>query len=59
MTKQWEISDQTKWPKFIYKITKTTKLVTTKMRDVKLDIKKDATCGVNDEAKHGIDMEEK
>ena len=29
------------------------------MRDVKLAIKKDATCGANDEAKHGVDMEEK
>ena len=26
------------------------------MRDVKLGIKKDATCGANDEAKHGINM---
>ena len=26
------------------------------MRDAKLGIKKDATCGANDEAKHGIDM---
>ena len=26
------------------------------MRDVKLGIKKDATRGANDEAKHGIDM---
>ena len=29
------------------------------MRDVKLGIKKDATHGTNDEAKHGIDMVEK
>ena len=29
------------------------------MRDAKLGIKKDATCGANDEAKHGIDMVEK
>ena len=29
------------------------------MRDVKLGNKKDATCGTNDEAKHGIDMVEK
>ena len=29
------------------------------MRDVKIDIKKDATCGANDEAKHGVDMVEK
>ena len=29
------------------------------MRDVKLGIKKDTTCGANDEAKHGIDMVEK
>ena len=29
------------------------------MRDVKLGIKKDATRGANDEAKHGIDMVEK
>ena len=26
------------------------------MRDVKLDIKKDETCGANDKFKHGIDM---
>ena len=26
------------------------------MRDVKLGIKKDATCHANDGAKHGIDM---
>ena len=26
------------------------------MRDVKLGIKKDATGGTNDDAKHGIDM---
>ena len=26
------------------------------MRDVKLGIKKDATRGANDEAKHGVDM---
>ena len=26
------------------------------MRDVKLGIKKDATCGANDESKHGVDM---
>ena len=29
------------------------------MRDAKLGIKKDATRGTNDEAKHGIDMVEK
>ena len=29
------------------------------MRDAKLGIKKDATCGANDEAKHGVDMVEK
>ena len=29
------------------------------MRDAKLGIKKDATCGINDEAKHGVDMVEK
>ena len=29
------------------------------MRDMKLGIKKDATRGANDEAKHGIDMVEK
>ena len=29
------------------------------MRDVKLGIKKDATRGANDEAKHGVDMVEK
>ena len=29
------------------------------MRDVKLGIKKDETCGANDEAKQGIDMVEK
>ena len=29
------------------------------MRDVKLGIKKDATSGGNDEAKHGVDMVEK
>ena len=29
------------------------------MRDAKLGIKKDAIRGVNDEAKHGIDMVEK
>ena len=29
------------------------------MRDAKLVIKKDATCGANDEAKHGVDMVEK
>ena len=29
------------------------------MRDVKLGIKKDAACGANYEAKHGIDMVEK
>ena len=28
-------------------------------RDEKLDIKKDATLGTNDEAKHGVDMVEK
>ena len=26
------------------------------MRDAKLSIKKDATSGTNDEAKHGVDM---
>ena len=26
------------------------------MRDAKIGIKKGATCGTNDEAKHGIDM---
>ena len=26
------------------------------MRDTKLGIKNDATCGANDEAKHGVDM---
>ena len=26
------------------------------MRDVKLGIKKDATCGVNNESKHGVDV---
>ena len=41
------------------KLLKTTKLVTKNMGDVKLGIKKDATCGANDEAKHGIDMVEK
>ena len=29
------------------------------MRDGKLGIKKDATCGTNDEAKHGIDNNRK
>ena len=29
------------------------------MRDAKLGIKKDATRGVNDEAKHGVDLVEK
>ena len=29
------------------------------MRDAKLGIKKDATRGTNDEAKHGVDMVEK
>ena len=29
------------------------------MRDVKLGIKEDGTCGTNDESKHGIDMVEK
>ena len=29
------------------------------MRDAKLGIKKDATHGTNDEAKHGVDMVEK
>ena len=29
------------------------------MRDAKLGIKKDATRGANDEAKHGVDMVEK
>ena len=29
------------------------------MRDTKLGIKKDATHGANDEAKHGVDMVEK
>ena len=29
------------------------------MRDAKLGIKKDPTHGVNDEAKHGVDMVEK
>ena len=29
------------------------------MRDVKLGIKKDATCGANDESKHGVYMVEK
>ena len=29
------------------------------MSDVKLGIKKDATRGANDEAKHGVDMVEK
>ena len=28
-------------------------------RDAKLDIKKNATLGANDEAKHGVDMVEK
>ena len=28
------------------------------MRDVKLGIEKDATCGANNESKHGIDMVE-
>ena len=28
-------------------------------RDAKLDIKKDAILGANDEAKHGVDMVEK
>ena len=36
-----------------------TKLVTKKLRDVKLRIKKDATRGSNDEAKHDVDMVEK
>ena len=26
------------------------------MRDAKLDIKKDTTCGTNDESKHDVDM---
>ena len=26
------------------------------MRDAKLSIKNDATCGTNDESKHGVDM---
>ena len=29
------------------------------MRDVKLCIKEDATCGANDESKHGVYMVEK
>ena len=29
------------------------------MRDANLNIKNDATCGYNDEPKHGIDMVEK
>ena len=29
------------------------------MRDVKLGIKKDETRGINDEAKHGVNMVEK
>ena len=29
------------------------------MRYLKLGIKKDETCGTNDEAKHGVDMVEK
>ena len=29
------------------------------MRDTKVGIKKDATCGANDESKHGVDMVEK
>ena len=29
------------------------------MRDVKLDIKNDATRGANDDVKHGVDMVEK
>ena len=29
------------------------------MRDAKLGIKIDATCGANDESKHGVDMVEK
>ena len=41
------------------KLLKTTKLVRKKMRDAKLGIKKDATRGANDEAKHGVDIVEK
>ena len=48
MTKQ---NDQNSY----IKLQKTTKLVT-KKRDVKLGIKKDATCGANDEFNHGVDM---
>ena len=59
MTKQWEISEQTKWPKFIFKITKNDKISDQKMRDMKLGIKKDATRGTNDEAKHGANDEAK
>ena len=29
------------------------------MRDARLGIKEDPTCGANDESKHGIDMVEK
>ena len=29
------------------------------MRDEKIGIKKDATCGANGESKHGVDMVEK
>ena len=49
MTKQ---NDQNSY----IKLLKMTKLVTKKMRDVKLGIKNDATCDVNDEAKNGVDM---
>ena len=59
MTKQWDISDQTKWPKFVYKITKSDYISDQKVSDVKLGIKKVAMRGTNDEAKHGIDMVEK
>ena len=38
------------------KLLKTTKLVTKKIWDVKLDIKNNATFGAYDEAKHGVDM---
>ena len=39
MTKQWEISDQTKWPKFVYKTTKNDWISDQKMRDMLLGIK--------------------
>ena len=43
-------------PNDIIILVKIEKISDKKLRDVKLGIKKDATRGANDEAKHGVDM---